>query len=52
MPDTSNQPKPKVEWRESPTEGLYDLYVNGRCVDVDVAEVQMADALRRARVKP
>lgn len=40
----------EVEWRETPTEGVHDLYVDGRIVEYDVPEDYRADALRRARV--
>ena len=52
MSDTSNKPKPKVEWRETGTEGVHDLFVNGRIVEHDVPVAYRADALHRARIKP
>lgn len=39
-----------IEWRETNDEGVADLYVDGRIVEYDVAEMDRADALHRARI--
>ena len=48
MSDT--EPQPDIEWRETGTEGVHDLYVDGRLVEYDVPVDYRQDALYRARV--
>ena len=52
MGPTSARPLADIEWKQTPEDGVYDLWIDGRIAEYDVPEEEQDQALRRARVDP